>query len=174
MLLRASACAAVPKQPRRDLASDERLGRGGRAGERREVGGGNATTEEHPLVRRWRRRRRPVGARTKPGAGFLERRGDAMVSLQLEKKNRLENQPVIIITHISAIKQQSSGKSVGQEEEKDGIDRLCLLNDSLHRPDADRLITCTNHHVHVEFERVLPLIAKHERFLSQEIFVSSV
>lgn len=123
MLLRASACAAVPKQPRRDLASDERLGRGGRAGERREVGGGNATTEEHPLVRRWRRRRRPVGARTKAGGWILERRGDAMVSLQLEKKKkRLENQPVITIIYTSAIKKQSSRKSVGQEEEKDGID----------------------------------------------------
>lgn len=100
---------------------------------------------------------------------ILERRGDAMVSLQLEKKKQS-----VIISHISAIKQQSSGKSVGQEEEKDSIDRLCLLNDSPHRPDADRLITCTNHHVHVEFERTLPLIAKHERFLSQEMFVSSV
>lgn len=100
------------------------------------------------------------------GGWILERRGDAMVSLQLEKKNSLQgNQPVIITIRISAIKQQSTGKSVGQEEEKDGIDRLCLLNDSLHRPDADRLITRTNHHVHVEFERIHPLIAKHERFL---------
>lgn len=32
---------------------------------------------------------------------------------------------------------------------------------SLHRPDADRLITRTSRHVRVEFERIHPLIAKH-------------
>lgn len=108
---------------------------------------------------------------------FGTSRGCDGESAPRKKKKRLENQPVIIviiIIHTSAINQQSSGKSVGQEEEKDGIDRLCLLNDTLHRPDADRLIPYTNHHVHVEFERIHPLIAKQERFLSQEIFVSGV
>lgn len=67
MLLRARAFAAVSKQLRRDFASNERLGRGGRASS---VGG---VKKREPIfwsiasARWWRR---PVDSQTKPGAGF--------------------------------------------------------------------------------------------------------